>query len=86
VCTEQAAKLQSTQKILQAYGSLIDMLYNGKKYAESAKVCRELLELKTDDGKEREILRAIPRQTAKSTTFPENTSIPSRSYAPASSG
>ena len=56
VCMDQAAKLQSTRKILEAYGGLIDLLYENKKYAESARVCQELLELKTDDGKPREYL------------------------------
>jgi tetratricopeptide (TPR) repeat protein len=56
VCTAQAAKLQSTKKLLESYGALIDMLYNNKRYAESVTVCRELLELRTDDGKEREVL------------------------------
>jgi tetratricopeptide (TPR) repeat protein len=56
LCTVQAAKLQSREKLLQSYGNLIDMLYENKRYAESVKVCRELLELKTDDGQEREVL------------------------------
>jgi len=59
ICTAQAAKLQSKQKLLQSYGSLIDLLYENKKYAGSVKVCRELLELKTDDGKEREVLVGV---------------------------
>ena len=56
ICMEQAAKLQSTKKIVQSYGGLIDLLYENKKFAESARVCQELLELKTDDGKPREYL------------------------------
>jgi tetratricopeptide (TPR) repeat protein len=53
VCTASAARLKSTRKLLQSYGALIDMLYDSKKYAASAKVCQELLELKTGDGKAR---------------------------------
>src|SRR5438874_1957325 len=53
VCAAQAAKLQSTKKILQSYGALIDMFYENKKFSASAKICRELLELKTGDGKQR---------------------------------
>jgi tetratricopeptide (TPR) repeat protein len=53
VCCAHAAKLQSTRKLLQSYGGLIDMLYEAKKYDASARVCRELLELKTGDGKPR---------------------------------
>ncbi len=56
VCTEQAVKLQSKNKILVSYGGLIDLFFNNKKYAESARVCRELLELKVDDGKPRHYL------------------------------
>ena len=53
VCTANAAALKSTHKLLQSYAALIDMLYENKKYGASAKVCRELLELKTSDGKAR---------------------------------
>lgn len=59
ICMNDAAKLQSTQKLLESYGGLIDLLYNHKKFAESAKVCQELLELKTDDGKPRIVLTAF---------------------------
>src|SRR4051794_38920444 len=58
VCMDYAAKLQSPQKLLESYGGLIDVLYEAKKYPESAAVCRELLELKTDDGKPRIVVRA----------------------------
>lgn len=53
VTMDKAAKLQSTRKLLQAYGGWIEVLYDNKKYAETAKVCQELLELKVGDGKER---------------------------------
>jgi tetratricopeptide (TPR) repeat protein len=59
ICMEQAAKLQSTRKLLQSYGGLIDLFYENKKYDESVRVCRELLELKTDDGKPRIVLQAV---------------------------
>jgi tetratricopeptide (TPR) repeat protein len=61
-CAEQAVKLNSTKKLLESYGGLIDLLYDSKKYAESARVCRELLELKFDDGKPREYYVAITSQ------------------------
>ena len=41
-CAAQGAKLSSTQKLLESYGGLIDLLYENKKYPESARVCREL--------------------------------------------
>jgi tetratricopeptide (TPR) repeat protein len=62
VCCGQAAKLQSTRKMLQSYGGLIDMLYENKKFDASAKVCRELLELKTGDGKPRIYYLAVPNR------------------------
>jgi tetratricopeptide (TPR) repeat protein len=59
VCMAQAAKLESIRKILQSYTGLIDLLYENKQYAASARVCQELLELKTGDGKKREVLVAF---------------------------
>lgn len=56
VCIEQAVKLQSANKLLQAYGPLIDIYFDNKQYDQSARLCKELLELKTDDGKERVVL------------------------------
>jgi pentatricopeptide repeat protein len=59
ICMEQAAKLQSFRKILQSYGGLIDLYSDNKKYDDAARICRELLELKTDDGKPHIVLTAI---------------------------
>lgn len=59
VCMHQAAKLQSPRKLLQSYGVLIDLYYENKQYDESARLCRELIELKTDDGKPRIVLEAF---------------------------
>jgi tetratricopeptide (TPR) repeat protein len=56
VCTSQAFELRSTGKLAQAYGNLIEMLYTNKKYEESAKVCKEVLELKVKETKPRQIL------------------------------
>jgi len=56
VCTKAAAELESTQKLLQSYGSLIELLYDKGKYKEAEKVCRELLELETGPGKARLVL------------------------------
>ena len=53
VCMKQAVKLQSSNKILESYGGLIDVLYENKKYGPAATVCQELLELETGDGKPR---------------------------------
>src|SRR5262249_30280829 len=51
VCIDQAGKLYSGQKMLQAYGGLIDLLYENRKYDDVIKICKEFLELKSDDGK-----------------------------------
>lgn len=59
VCTDKAAKLQSVRKLLQSYGGLIELYYENKQFGDSARVCRELLDLKTDDGKPRIVYRAI---------------------------
>lgn len=56
VCIDQAVKLQSANKLLQAYGPLIDIYFDNKQYDQSARLCKELLELKTDDGKDRIVL------------------------------
>jgi tetratricopeptide (TPR) repeat protein len=53
VCMKEAAKFHSTTKMLQSYGGLIDLLFENKKYAETVKVCRELLELHSGDVKGR---------------------------------
>jgi tetratricopeptide (TPR) repeat protein len=56
VCMAQAVKLQSSSKIAESFGGLIYALYDHKKYASAANVCRELLEVKTGDDKERTYL------------------------------
>jgi len=45
----QALKLYSTKKFVSAYGRLIDLLYENKRYAEVEKICREILELQGGD-------------------------------------
>ena len=58
VCARIAAKEQSTRKLAQAYGTLIELYYDAKQYRDCARVCKEVLDLKTDDGKERFVLKA----------------------------
>jgi len=53
---DRAVKTYSTKKLAQAYGGLVEVLYNNKKYADAVKVCREVLELKTGDEKPRKFL------------------------------
>jgi tetratricopeptide (TPR) repeat protein len=64
ICIDHAVKLKSTTKISQSYGGLINSFYENKKYAESARACRELIELKADDGKPREYVRTVGDRTA----------------------
>jgi tetratricopeptide (TPR) repeat protein len=72
VCMKQAAKFESISKILQSYGGLIDLFYSHKKYAESARVCQQLLELKTGDGKPREVLLAVTDRFGQPEFVPED--------------
>jgi Tfp pilus assembly protein PilF len=59
VCTDQAAKLQSLEKLSESYVLLIKIYYDYKLYADSARICKELLELNTDDGKERLVIATM---------------------------
>ena len=71
ICMEQAAKLQSTKKIIESYGGRIDLFSENKKYSESARVCQELLELKTDDGTPRIVMTHVPTRAGAIEYFPE---------------
>jgi tetratricopeptide (TPR) repeat protein len=59
VCAEYAAKAQSTRKLAQSYGGLIDLYFINKKYADCLRICKEVMDLKTDDKKPRIVLRAF---------------------------
>jgi tetratricopeptide (TPR) repeat protein len=50
VCMTAAVKLYSPARISESYGYLINALYEGEKYADAGRVCRELLEIKTNDA------------------------------------
>jgi Tfp pilus assembly protein PilF len=73
IAAERALQLGSSQKLLQAYGGLIDMLYENKKFAESEKVCKEFLELKEDGVQTMQMLmaRQLIRAQAKQGKFKE---------------
>jgi tetratricopeptide (TPR) repeat protein len=49
ICIDQGMKLKSGQKLTQAFGDLIDMYYENKKYGDSEKICQEFLEINGDD-------------------------------------
>ncbi len=74
-CIHQAAKLQSVGKLAQSFGGLIEIYFENKKYDETAKLCQELINLKTDDGKERIVLFAYTNKRSGETEFYENDSF-----------
>jgi len=74
-CIHQAVKLQSASKLLQSFGGLIEIYFENKKYDETAKLCQELINLKTDDGKERIVLFAYTDKRTGETEFYENDSF-----------
>jgi len=76
VCMDQAAKLQSVRKLAQSYGTLIDLYYDNKQYDDAARVCKELLDLKTDDGKARVVYQAFTDEKGE-TDFTEFTEFDS---------
>jgi tetratricopeptide (TPR) repeat protein len=55
----QAAKLQSATNLVESYGGLIDGYIEAKKYADAGRICKELVDLKTGDGKRRVVLRIV---------------------------
>jgi tetratricopeptide (TPR) repeat protein len=58
-CGQQAVKLESTNKIIQSYGSLIDLLFDQQRYKEAAHVCREILEMKAPTDRPRNVLLCV---------------------------
>ncbi|HEX3314529.1 MAG TPA: hypothetical protein VHR72_06520, partial [Gemmataceae bacterium] len=73
-CIDQALKLQSESQLLQSFGGLIDIYYDAKKYDDAARLCKEFIDLKTDDGKERTVLIAYTNRRGE-TEFYESDSF-----------
>jgi tetratricopeptide (TPR) repeat protein len=65
VCTKEAVKLESTLKIAQSYGGLLDLLRDAKKLKEAARVCREVLELKPPVDRPRYVLFPVKTETGE---------------------
>ncbi len=59
VCMDKAAKLQSLEKLKQSYGMMIELYYDYKQYGDSARLCKELTELNTDDDKDRIVIQTM---------------------------
>jgi tetratricopeptide (TPR) repeat protein len=66
-CIDHAVKLQSAEKLLEAYSPLIGIYFDNKQYDQTIRICKELLELQTDDGKERVVL--VPFENKRGEIF-----------------
>ena len=65
---DQAVRLKSGQKMVQAYGGLIDLYFENKMFDETTKVCQKFLELPEDDTIERlkpAVLRRLVQAMAR---------------------
>jgi len=62
LCASEALKLRSTDKMVQAYIGLNEMLMAHKKYDDAINVCKEVLELKDDEGRLRLLKVLVLRQ------------------------
>ena len=49
ICMRDAAKMFSETGMLESYGGLSDVFFENRKYAESARVCKDILEFKMDE-------------------------------------
>jgi pentatricopeptide repeat protein len=65
VCMKEAAKLQSMRKLLESYGGLIELYETQKKYDDVARLCRELIDLKTGDSTPRIVIRATTSRSGE---------------------
>jgi tetratricopeptide (TPR) repeat protein len=68
ICAEQASKLQSGQKLVEAYEgmmAIVATLYAEKKYEESLKLSQEFLEILDRQGLSPEVKSTVLRQMCK---------------------
>jgi tetratricopeptide (TPR) repeat protein len=56
-CADQAQKLRSSKKLIEAYDAVISLLLEQKKYDELVQTCKEFLELK--GGQEIELIKPL---------------------------
>jgi tetratricopeptide (TPR) repeat protein len=65
VCAKRAAKLQSVDKLLESYVGLFELYYEKKRYDDAARICDDLLNLKTGDGKPHLVYRAYTNRNGE---------------------
>jgi tetratricopeptide (TPR) repeat protein len=84
VCIDKAVMLQSAIKLTESYFNLIDYLYDQKKYKECAAVCKEFLEMKSDDSQPRIylLLADVPEGEAPDEEGEDVVLLKTRSYQP----
>ena len=59
VCLGKAAKLQSLDMLRESGETLAEFYYEYKQYADCARICKELSELKTDGATDRVVIQTI---------------------------
>jgi tetratricopeptide (TPR) repeat protein len=59
ICTKEAARLSSSEKLAESYGGLIGLLFQHQKFEEGTKVCQEILDLPDPDMDPRSPLRGF---------------------------
>jgi pentatricopeptide repeat protein len=62
VCIDHAIKVQSVDKLQQSYGLIIELYYDAKQFSDCSRLCKELLELNTDDGKDRKVIATMTNE------------------------
>src|SRR5262249_14769667 len=50
LCIDEGLKLRSSKKLRDSFIGFLELLFENKKYAESEKLCKEVLELPDEDG------------------------------------
>jgi tetratricopeptide (TPR) repeat protein len=74
MCTEEATKLQSGQKLAQSFGGLIDFYYDNKQFDKTIKLCKDFLDIKgnqTVDGLKPAVLERMIEALARQDKFDE---------------
>jgi tetratricopeptide (TPR) repeat protein len=59
ICTQEATRLLSSQKLVESYSGLISLLFQHQKLEEATKLCQEFLDLPDPDGDPRGTVSAM---------------------------